>query len=463
MCGLGFMHVGRARTGGPSPPSGARVARYLPLRPGGPARAGGGGGRRHRHGHRRQVGRRRVGRRPARRSRGRRPAGARGVAGIRRCRVSPRRSGSTSIPHPCCCTRPPSWPERGRWAGCFGRLRELPWDPFRPRPAWAGSRPRSCSGLMNVLFLGFAVAQLVALSEGGRRVIQTAGLTYAEYARTGLFQLLAVAAITLAIVLSLRAALDQTDPRIRRRFAVLAEVTVVLTLVVVFVAVRRLGLYTDAFGLTMLRLCLRPDRFRLRSGGGDLPRHHLGRSSPGRPANDHADSQHGHQPAGDGQRRQGLTQKDQRGNRRDDRLRQDEQRRDRDVDLDVRPGKKRVASLGHYHEQDQPQKVLPPGGQTLARQKRHRSDHDRRSHGHRRHVFEGPDLLPHMLRQNPVGGPRKEGSDGPNIARRLQTGVPLDPRTTSTTPPRDTTVHATSWPVTRSPNRGPATIKVRAG
>jgi len=94
---------------------------------------------------------------------------------------------------------------------------------------------------MNVLFLGFAVAQLVALSEGGRRVIQTAGLTHAEYARTGLFQLLAVAAITLAIVLSLRAALDQPDPRIRRRFAVLAEVTVVLTLVVVFVAVRRLA------------------------------------------------------------------------------------------------------------------------------------------------------------------------------------------------------------------------------
>jgi Domain of unknown function (DUF4173) len=39
-----------------------------------------------------------------------------------------------------------------------------------------------------------------------------------------------------------------------RGFTVLAEVTVALTLVIVFVAIRRLGLYADAFGLTMLRL-----------------------------------------------------------------------------------------------------------------------------------------------------------------------------------------------------------------
>jgi hypothetical protein len=85
-------------------------------------------------------------------------------------------------------------------------------------------------------------------------VIQTAGLTYAEYARRGFFQLLAVAAITLATLLVLRSLVDQEDRGIRRRFALLAEVTVVLTLVIVYVAVRRLGLYANVFGLTMLRL-----------------------------------------------------------------------------------------------------------------------------------------------------------------------------------------------------------------
>jgi Domain of unknown function (DUF4153) len=109
-------------------------------------------------------------------------------------------------------------------------------------------------GLMNALFLAFAVAQLVALSAGGRRVIETAGLTYAEYARRGFFQLLAVAAITLAAVLALRAVAAPSNGAPRRWFTVLALLTVALTLVIVFVAVRRLGLYANVFGLTMLRL-----------------------------------------------------------------------------------------------------------------------------------------------------------------------------------------------------------------
>jgi hypothetical protein len=104
------------------------------------------------------------------------------------------------------------------------------------------------------LFGAFAVAQLVALSDGGRRVIETAGLTYAEYARSGFFQLLWVAGITLCLLLALRAGTDLRESGSRRRFLVLAEVVVGLTLVIVAVAVRRLHLYEQVFGLTMLRL-----------------------------------------------------------------------------------------------------------------------------------------------------------------------------------------------------------------
>src|SRR6266511_4169538 len=93
---------------------------------------------------------------------------------------------------------------------------------------------------LGVLFAAFAAAQLVALSEGGRHVLATAGLTYAEYARSGFFQLLAVT--------------DLASPGQRATFTAVAEVAVALTLVVVVVAVRRLNLYEDAFGLTMLRL-----------------------------------------------------------------------------------------------------------------------------------------------------------------------------------------------------------------
>jgi hypothetical protein len=104
------------------------------------------------------------------------------------------------------------------------------------------------------LFAVFTAAQLVALSDGGRHVLATAGLTYAEYARSGFFQLLAVAVITLGVLLLLRAATGLASPAQRAVFTIAAEVAVALTLVVVVVAVRRLNLYEDAFGLTMLRL-----------------------------------------------------------------------------------------------------------------------------------------------------------------------------------------------------------------
>lgn len=107
---------------------------------------------------------------------------------------------------------------------------------------------------IDLLFAWFAAARLVALSEGGHRVIATAGLTYAEYARSGFFQLLAAAAITLAALMSLRALVDPADASGRRRFIVLAEIAIGLTLVVVASAFQRLALYERAFGLTMLRL-----------------------------------------------------------------------------------------------------------------------------------------------------------------------------------------------------------------
>ncbi len=145
----------------------------------------------------------------------------------------------------------------GAWgmAGLL-RLASAAPAPALPRVGLRLGRTEATIVLASVvaLFAAFAVAQLVAASEGGRHVIETAGLTYAEYARTGFFQLLAVAAITLAVLLGLRGATDLSEPAARRRFTVLAEAAVALTLVIVVVAVARLGLYEDAFGLTMLRL-----------------------------------------------------------------------------------------------------------------------------------------------------------------------------------------------------------------
>jgi hypothetical protein len=84
---------------------------------------------------------------------------------------------------------------------------------------------------------------------GAHHVLTTRGLTYADYARSGFFQLLAVSAITLVALLVLRAT---TAPS--RRITVLGQVVVALTVVIVAVAFRRLSLYEHVFGFTMLRL-----------------------------------------------------------------------------------------------------------------------------------------------------------------------------------------------------------------
>jgi Domain of unknown function (DUF4173) len=145
----------------------------------------------------------------------------------------------------------------GAWgAGALLRVTSVtpPGHPPARRPPLGAVEAMTVLAGLCVLFATFAAAQLVALSEGGRHVLITAGLSYAEYARSGFFQLLAVAVITLAVLLSLRAATKLASPRQRAAFTAVAEVAVALTLVVVVVAVRRLNLYEDAFGLTMLRL-----------------------------------------------------------------------------------------------------------------------------------------------------------------------------------------------------------------
>ena len=101
----------------------------------------------------------------------------------------------------------------------------------------------------------FAVAQVVAAVRGAAYVIDTAGLTYAEYARRGFFQLLAVAAIALVVLVTIHAATrSAVDTRSPAAVTVLAHGVTGLTLVVVGVAIRRLFLYEAAYGLTRLRL-----------------------------------------------------------------------------------------------------------------------------------------------------------------------------------------------------------------
>jgi hypothetical protein len=109
-------------------------------------------------------------------------------------------------------------------------------------------------GGLIIVYALFATARLLVALRGDSYVLETTGLTYAEYARSGFFQLLGAAALTVLVLLLLRTAVDLPTTASRRVFAFLAAAAVVLTLVMVQSAVIRLGLYDAAFGLTLLRL-----------------------------------------------------------------------------------------------------------------------------------------------------------------------------------------------------------------
>ncbi|MGN9783787.1 DUF4153 domain-containing protein [Nonomuraea sp. ZG12] len=106
---------------------------------------------------------------------------------------------------------------------------------------------------VNLLFAVFVMVQLTVLFGGDALVLKTAGLTYAEYARQGFFQLVAVSVIVLGIV-AVAASVLKTERRERWLLSGLLGVLCGLTLVVLFSALHRLGLYTDAYGLSRLRL-----------------------------------------------------------------------------------------------------------------------------------------------------------------------------------------------------------------
>ncbi|MEM8704935.1 MAG: DUF4173 domain-containing protein [Actinomycetota bacterium] len=124
-------------------------------------------------------------------------------------------------------------------------------DPGEPRRLLGPVEVSIVAGAVALLYAVFAVTQAVATFGGVDEVLETAGLTRAEYARAGFFQLLWAAGLTLAALLVL--------DRLRRRdggaaFSAFSVVTSLLTLLVVAVSVTRLLAYVDDFGWTMLRL-----------------------------------------------------------------------------------------------------------------------------------------------------------------------------------------------------------------
>jgi len=109
-------------------------------------------------------------------------------------------------------------------------------------------------GLLNLLFAAFVVVQVRYFFGGAASVQATAGLTYAEYARQGFFELVVVAALVLPLLLATDALLERRGPGDEWIFRSLALAQLALVFVIMASALQRMRLYQATYGLTELRL-----------------------------------------------------------------------------------------------------------------------------------------------------------------------------------------------------------------
>ncbi len=107
-------------------------------------------------------------------------------------------------------------------------------------------------GSVVVLFALFAVVQFQYFF-GGQTNIGVQGYTYAEYARRGFGELVAVAFFSLLLFLSLSAVVKRQNQTQRRVFSGLGLGMVTLVGVMLFSAFQRLMLYEAAYGFSRLR------------------------------------------------------------------------------------------------------------------------------------------------------------------------------------------------------------------
>ncbi|MEU5979072.1 DUF4173 domain-containing protein [Streptomyces sp. NPDC047315] len=121
----------------------------------------------------------------------------------------------------------------------------------RPRARWEWALPLI---VLDLLFAAFNAVQLAVLFGGYDKVLAETGLTHAQYARQGFWQLVLATLLTLGVIaLALRWA-PRADDRDRLLVRSVLGALCLLTLVVVASALRRMDLYVDAYGLTQLRL-----------------------------------------------------------------------------------------------------------------------------------------------------------------------------------------------------------------
>ncbi len=122
--------------------------------------------------------------------------------------------------------------------------------PFRLGAIEAGT----ILALVDALFLSFVLVQARYLFGGVSHVAGTLGLTYAEYARRGFFELVAVTALALPLLIAVTEGARIESPREKRVHGMLSGVLIGLLLLMMASALSRMWIYQAEYGWTLLRV-----------------------------------------------------------------------------------------------------------------------------------------------------------------------------------------------------------------
>ena len=141
--------------------------------------------------------------------------------------------------------------------GAFGYLFRKVHAPFAPPVSVTRSlgaiEIMILFGAINVLFFVFIVLQLTHLFGGVSNLVEQ-GLTYAEYARKGFFELVVVAVLSYLIISVAEKQIVKEGESHLRSFKILSGALVLEVVLILVSAFMRLSLYEDAYGFSIIRL-----------------------------------------------------------------------------------------------------------------------------------------------------------------------------------------------------------------
>lgn len=141
------------------------------------------------------------------------------------------------------------------WHALTKSEKQLAIDPDKPlfKPFLGMTETSIALVSLNVLFAFFLVVQFRYFFAGSA-IVRIDGFTYAEYARRGFFELVAVAVIASVLYFSLASFTKRGTQAKKRAFSVMAGLLLAQVGVMLISAFQRLHLYEQAYGFTSSRL-----------------------------------------------------------------------------------------------------------------------------------------------------------------------------------------------------------------